>query len=60
MGHPMFTYDPDFGEAVFEYCRNRLALDPVPLDYGDATGEDLASLIEGIINEHGDDPTKVL
>ena len=60
MGHPMFTYDPALGETIFEYCRKRLALDPVPLDYGEAVGEDPASLIEGIINEHGNDPTKVL
>jgi glutamate/tyrosine decarboxylase-like PLP-dependent enzyme len=30
----MFDYDPELAEAVFEYCRERLSLDPVPLDYG--------------------------
>jgi len=59
MGHPMFTYDPAMGEAIFEYCRNRLSLDPVPLDYGAITG-DPAAPIEGILNEHGNDPMKVL
>jgi aromatic-L-amino-acid/L-tryptophan decarboxylase len=34
MGHSMFDYDPELAEAVFEYCRERLSLDPVPLDYG--------------------------
>ena len=34
MGHKMFTYDAQFGDAVFDYCRERLSMDPVPLDYG--------------------------
>jgi aromatic-L-amino-acid decarboxylase len=34
MGHPMFDYDPELTNAVFDYCRERLSLDPVPLDYG--------------------------
>jgi len=55
----MFTYDPKLGDAIFEYCRNRLALDPVPLDYG-GIGQDPAALIEGIISEHGNDPAEVL
>jgi aromatic-L-amino-acid/L-tryptophan decarboxylase len=59
MGHPMFTYDPTFGEAIFEYCRDRLSLDPVPLDYG-GIAENPAAPIEGLLNEHGNDPVKVL
>ena len=59
MGHPMFTYDPEVGETVFEYCRTRLSLDPVPLDYG-GIRNDPASAIEGLISEHGNDPVKVL
>jgi len=30
----MFSFDPDFTERVLNYCRNRLALSPVPLDFG--------------------------
>ena len=59
MGHPMFTYDPGMGETIFEYCRTRLSLDPVPLDYG-GIRDDPASQIEGIISEDGNDPVKVL
>lgn len=59
MGHPMFTYDPGMGDAIFEYCRDRLAMDPVPLDYG-STGEDPSAAIEGLLCEHGNDPGKVL
>ena len=59
MGHPMFTYDPGMGETILEYCRTRLSLDPIPLDYG-GIREDPASVIEGLINEHGNDPVKVL
>ncbi len=59
MGHPMFTYDPQLGEAVFEYCRERLSLDPVPLDYG-SMGEDPSPFVEGLISERGNDPEKVL
>jgi glutamate/tyrosine decarboxylase-like PLP-dependent enzyme len=59
MSHPMFTYDPGMGETIFEYCRTRLSLDPVPLDYG-GIRNDPASMIEGLISEHGNDPVKVL
>ena len=30
----MFTYDAVLGEAVYDYCRERLSLDPIPLDFG--------------------------
>jgi len=59
MGHPMFTYDPGMGEAIFEYCRARLSMDPVPLDYG-GNADDPAASIEGMLNDHGNDPGKVL
>ena len=59
MGHPMFTYDPEMGDAIFEYCKNRLSLDPVPLDYGGIRADPAAS-IEGLVSEHGNDPLKVL
>ncbi|HEY8081465.1 MAG TPA: pyridoxal-dependent decarboxylase [Acidimicrobiales bacterium] len=59
MGHPMFSYDPGLGEAIFEYCRSRLSIDPVPLDYG-GIGEDPSAPIEGLLCEQGNDPGKVL
>ena len=34
MGHEMFDYDTELGDAVFEYCRERLTMNPVPLDFG--------------------------
>ena len=34
MGHPMFEYDAELANEVFDYCRDRLSMDPVPLDFG--------------------------
>lgn len=34
MGHEMFDFDAELGDAVFDYCRDRLSMDPVPLDFG--------------------------
>jgi aromatic-L-amino-acid/L-tryptophan decarboxylase len=59
MGHPMFTYDPELGETILTYCRERLAVDPIPLDFG-SMAPDPAPSIQGLINEHGNDPNKVL
>jgi aromatic-L-amino-acid decarboxylase len=59
VGHPMFTYDPEMGDAIFEYCRNRLSLDPVPLDYG-GIGAEPGQAIEGMLTEQGNDAIKVL
>jgi aromatic-L-amino-acid/L-tryptophan decarboxylase len=59
MGHPMFTYDPEVGETILAYCRDRLALDPIPLDYG-SMAPDPAPFIRGLISEHGNDPKTVL
>jgi glutamate/tyrosine decarboxylase-like PLP-dependent enzyme len=59
MGHPMFTYDPGMGEVIFEYCRNRMSLDPVPLDYGGLAVYPEES-IQGIITPEGNDAGKVL
>ncbi|MGA7835075.1 MAG: pyridoxal-dependent decarboxylase [Acidimicrobiales bacterium] len=55
----MFEYDPEFTNAVFDYCRERLSLDPVPLDYGsqmDIPTKELDSLIRA----EGRDPEEVL
>jgi glutamate/tyrosine decarboxylase-like PLP-dependent enzyme len=30
----MFDFDAELGDTVFEYCRERLSMSPVPLDFG--------------------------
>ncbi|HSN03165.1 MAG TPA: pyridoxal-dependent decarboxylase [Acidimicrobiales bacterium] len=59
MGHQMFEYNAQVTEMIFEYCRERLAMDPVPLDYGSLTPEPLASL-DGLITAQGRNPEEVL
>ncbi len=59
MGHPMFEYDAALTDKIFDYCRERLSLDPVPLDYGSLTPEPLPTL-EGFITADGRDATSVL
>jgi glutamate/tyrosine decarboxylase-like PLP-dependent enzyme len=55
----MFDYDESLTELVFAYCRERLALDPVPLDYpGEKSVLDPA--VAGLINATGTDPAAVL
>ncbi|MDE3203512.1 MAG: aspartate aminotransferase family protein [Acidobacteriota bacterium] len=55
----MFQADERLISLIFEYCRDRLMLDPVPLDHaGDKATLDRA--LEGIINDRGSDPTEVL
>ena len=60
MRNPMFVYDEQMADIIFEYCRWRLALDPVPLDFGGGLGGSLASTLEGLITEGGTDPQRVL
>jgi glutamate/tyrosine decarboxylase-like PLP-dependent enzyme len=59
MGHEMFEYDAAFTDAVFDYCRERLALNPVPLDFGSlgAIGD---HALDGLISSEGHDPGKIL
>ena len=59
MGHHMFEYNAEVTEMIFAYCRERLAMDPVPLDYGSLTPEPLASL-DGLITAEGRNPGEVL
>lgn len=56
----MFVYDEQLADMIFEYCRWRLSLDPVPLDFGGGMGGSLRSVLDGIINESGTDPHRVL
>ena len=54
----MFEYDSVLGDAVFEYCRDRLS-NPVPLDFGSLVAVPAKDL-EGLINPAGNDPEKIL
>jgi glutamate/tyrosine decarboxylase-like PLP-dependent enzyme len=56
----MFTYDRALTDLVFDYCRFRLALNPVPLDFGGASGAELGAALEGVIGEEGHDPRALL
>jgi len=60
MRNPMFVYDETLTDLVFDYCRWRLALDPVPLDYGGAVHESLAASLEGLMTQGGVDPALVM
>jgi len=59
MANPMFVNDPRMVEMIFDYCRARLALDPVPLDFG---GSDLSfdEILHGLLGTGGHDPQVVL
>ncbi len=46
-------------DAVFAYTRDRLALEPVPLDHSIAPDE-LAALVPNLIEATGHDPERVL
>ena len=56
---PMFTYDPAMTDMIFEYCRDRLAMDPVALDFGGVV-PDLEEALEGLLSDSGTDPAVVL
>jgi len=56
---PMFTYDPAMTDMIFEYCRERLAMDPVALDFGGVV-PDLEEALEGLLSDNGTDPAVVL
>jgi len=55
----MHTYDARLADLVFDYMRDRLQLDPVPLDHpGDR--EKLESVLAGLLAQEGHDPSAVL
>jgi len=56
---PLFQFDGEFAELVFDYCRGRLALDPVPLDYG-GSAVPSPSVLDGLIGAQPTDPETVL
>ncbi len=59
MANPMFVLDEHMVELIFDYCRRRLALDPVALDFGGAR-ETFDDVLSGLIGETGNDPGTVL
>ena len=59
MATGMFDFDGDLAELVLAYCRERLSLDPVPLDHPGVKAE-LDVALAGMISPTGNDPAKVL
>ncbi|MFC1416753.1 pyridoxal phosphate-dependent decarboxylase family protein [Streptacidiphilus cavernicola] len=59
MTQSMHRYDARTVDLVFDYMRERLQYDPVPLDHpGD--GERLSGALDGLLNAVGNDPADVL
>ncbi|MCU1364313.1 MAG: aspartate aminotransferase family protein [Acidimicrobiaceae bacterium] len=59
MGHEMFDFDQALADKVFAYCRKRLAMDPVPLDFGSLM-DIPADKIDGLIRPEGRDAQEIL
>jgi aromatic-L-amino-acid decarboxylase len=57
--NPMFRFDEHLADLIFDYCRRRLALDPVPLDLGGHAPIDPTAL-DGVIGSGPHDPETVL
>ncbi len=55
----MFEFDDALYRTVTDYCRWRLSLDPVPLDYGGA-GQDLDAALAGLIGPGPHDPARIM
>jgi glutamate/tyrosine decarboxylase-like PLP-dependent enzyme len=55
----MFAYDDQLTTLIFDYCRWRLSLDPVPLDFA-GRKEPLEDAVAGLISAGGTDPARVL
>ncbi len=60
MRNPMFTLDENLANLVFDYCRSRLSLDPVPLDFGGAAPTALREALGGMIGPGPHEPERVL
>jgi len=59
MGSRMFHHDAELTELVIDFCRHRLSLDPVPLDFG-GTRPPAPDSLQGLLGEEGNDPAEVL
>ncbi len=57
--HGMFDYDEDMTDLVMAYCKERLALNPVPLDFG-GQAPGLGSVLTGLMRPEGNDAADVL
>jgi aromatic-L-amino-acid/L-tryptophan decarboxylase len=55
----MFKYDDAMTDLVVEYCRERLADDPVALDFG-GQAQALGSVLTGLMRPEGNDAADVL
>jgi aromatic-L-amino-acid decarboxylase len=55
----MFDYDAQMTDLVVDYCRERLAMDPVALDFGGLV-ESLNDELSGLMRPEGNDPADVL
>jgi glutamate/tyrosine decarboxylase-like PLP-dependent enzyme len=60
MRNPMFEFDQAMTELIFDYCRERLALDPVELDFGGVFPVGFADRLDGVVNPEGNDAAEVL
>jgi aromatic-L-amino-acid/L-tryptophan decarboxylase len=60
MRNPMFVYDEQLTTLILDYCRWRLALDPVPLDFGGAQASSLDASLRGLIKPEGTDARRVM
>jgi aromatic-L-amino-acid/L-tryptophan decarboxylase len=59
MAAGMFDYDPAMTELIMAACRQRLSLDPVPLDFGGLV-DSLEAELAGLMKAKGNDPATVL
>ena len=55
----MFEYDATLADEVFDYCRDRLSMDPVPLDFGSLNATAPGDM-KGFIRPEGHDADEIL
>jgi aromatic-L-amino-acid/L-tryptophan decarboxylase len=55
----MHAYDAELADLIFDYMRERLQLDPVPLDHP-GRKDKLDSVLAGLLGPEGHDPRRVL
>jgi aromatic-L-amino-acid/L-tryptophan decarboxylase len=60
MGSPMFRDDQSLIDAVLDFCRSRLSLDPVPLDNSGGPAAPLEAALSGLLTSTGTAPETVL
>ena len=59
MGNAMFEFDPAMTDMILTACRERLRIDPVPLDFGGLVSS-LDAELAGIMRPEGSDAAQVL